>query len=121
MRKKIFIAGPYVSAIRPGYSVSSALSLRLENTLNAIQTGDTLFKLGYLPFIPHLFHFWNEEHTHSEVEWLRMDLEWLVVCDALFRMEGCSPNIEREVAKAHANNIPVFATIDRLIKELPPL
>jgi hypothetical protein len=111
MRKKIFIAGPYHAPTSGG---------RHANALAAIDTGEELFKLGYCPFIPHLFHWWNRYHEHPELEWLKMDVEWLVACDALFRMEGASKGADREAATAIIQGKPVYYTTKELTEKMPP-
>ena len=67
--------------------------------------------LGYSVFIPHLSHFQHMLYPRPREDWLRHDLEWLSICDALLRLPGISPGSEAEVMAAIRMEIPVFTSI----------
>lgn len=91
---RVYIAAPYNGG-------STSLVAR------AIRFGDTLSLLGYVPFIPHLNHFWDLMHPHSSSFWRKWDNEWLSCCDVLIRLSGESDGADAEVELAKTLNIPV--------------
>jgi len=101
MSIKIYVAGPYTSA-------------PLDNTLTAIDAADNLLRLGYVPFIPHLSHFWDERHPHEYDEWLGWCIEWVKCCDAILRLPGDSIGADIETELAAAIDIPVYESIEQL-------
>lgn len=100
---RVFMSGPYSSS-------------PAANTDAAIAVAELLHSLGFVPFIPHLSHFWNERYPHPYADWLAYDLHWLRMCDAVFRMPGDSSGADGEVAEARRIGIPVFTDIDELRK-----
>ena len=105
-KKKIYVAGPYTS---PDPS---------ENTNKALRIGDTLMEMGYIPFIPHINHFWHMVTPRHYKSWLAYDIEWLKVCDALYRFPGKSSGSDKEEVIARKLNIPVFYDINELERKL---
>lgn len=105
MSIKVYIAGPYSSD-------------PLDNTYEAIHYGDRLFRMGYIPFIPHLSHFWDEQQPHEYEEWLDWCLEWVKCCDAILRLPGESVGAGVETELAAALDIPVFNSIEALHQEM---
>lgn len=93
--KKIFISGPYSGNTE-------------ENVNRAIGAGEFLREHGALPFIPHLYHFWDENYQHDYEYWMEQCLEWLKICDAVLRLDGESSGADREVELANRLGIPVF-------------
>jgi hypothetical protein len=55
----------------------------------------------------------NDEMTHEE--WIRLDLAWVSVSDAVLRLPGASTGADREVDHAVRLGIPVFYTIEVLV------
>ncbi len=98
---KCYVAGPYSSA-------------PTENTHAAIAAGDQLLRMGYVPFIPHLSHYWDAQHPHDYADWLDWCLEWVKVCDAVLRLPGDSPGADDECEMAYGLDIPVFHSIEEL-------
>lgn len=92
----IYIAGPYS---KPDPVV---------NTKKAIQLANTFLELGHDAFVPHLTMFWHLLHPQEYERWLKYDFNWILRCEALFRMEGESPGADREVAFAKKSGIRVF-------------
>ena len=108
LRKRVYVAGPY-SAPDP-----------VENTYRAIYIGDLLWRMGYVPFVPHLSHFWHRIRPHTWAEWLEYDLQWVLACHAVLWMSGDSPGADREAVFARAAMIPVYLTVAQLLQGLPP-
>ncbi len=108
---KIYVAGPYSSATPEG---------RLNHTNRAIYVGITLIRTGHVPFIPHLSHFTNEEAIRrfgNEISWktwIAQDLEWVRVCDALYRLPGESKGADLEEKEARRIGIPVYYDLDQI-------
>ena len=98
---RIYIAGPY----SPDPEA---------NTLAAIAAGDQLLRMGYVPFIPHLSHYWDAQHPHPYDVWLDWCLEWVKCCDAVLRLPGESPGADVECELAYGLDIPVFHSIAQL-------
>lgn len=102
MRPKIYIAGPY-SGDTTG------------NTARAIIMGTDLLDRGFAPYIPHLTHFWHLLTPKDYEVWMQLDLEYVAVCDGLYRLPGKSPGADREIAHAVALGIPVFYSLDTIL------
>ena len=98
---KCYVAGAYSSDPLP-------------NVEAAINAADKLLRLGYVPFVPHLTHFWDEQHAHDYAVWLEWCLEWVKVCDAVLRLPGESHGADVECELAYGIDIPVFHSIEDL-------
>lgn len=96
---RVYVAGPYTS--NPD-----------ECTAKAIEIGNQLLDMGHEPFVPHLAHYWDTLHTSRPYEdWMRLDLSWLRVSDAVLRLSGSSSGADREVSLARELGIPVHYNI----------
>ncbi len=95
---KIYVAGPYTNG-----DVA-------QNVRTAIEYGNNLRALGHTPFIPHLTHFWHLVFPHKYQYWMDYDIEWLLQCDALFRVAGKSDgaDLEEEIAKKY--DMPIYTS-----------
>ena len=98
----VYIAGPYTN----GHTES--------NVEDAIAAADPLFDLGYIPFVPHLSHFWDEYYPRSYEQWMQWCCVWLSKCDAVLRLPGESKGADDEVALAAEFGIPVYYSIEEL-------
>lgn len=99
---KVYIAGPYTHG-----DVK-------ENVETAIGLWEILYKQGYTPYCPHT-SYWIEMRCHlSYDEWLSYDMEWLMICDVVYRMPGYSPGADLEVVVARREGIPVVYALDEL-------
>lgn len=105
-RPKIYVAGPYTKG-------DVAINVR-----NAILAGDRLYYAGYIPFIPHLTHFWHLVSPSVYEVWMDMDSEWLSACDCLVRLEGESDGADKEVKQAMDIRIPVYFSVEEAINAL---
>jgi hypothetical protein len=54
-------------------------------------------------------------YPHDWEEWLRIDLDWLKVTDAVVRLPGYSKGASLEVAKAQELDIPVYYGVAALL------
>ena len=104
----VFVSGPYSAETNEG---------RLKNTENAIAAGEELANLGFVPFVPHLNHWWDSYFPHYPGFWYAYDLEWLERCDCLLRLDGDSVGADREVEYAIKLNKPVYYCIEVLRRE----
>lgn len=105
----MYIAGPYTFPDPEG------------NTGKAILVADLLLDHGYIPFIPHLTHYWNQRWPHDYETWLAYAMAWLPVCDCLLRLGGISPGRDREEDRARELGKPVFNSIPELLQGMPPV
>lgn len=110
-------------------------SLR-DNIHKATTTFHVLRRLGMAPFCPALTVFsgecWEETDTNLEktgsvlaeaevapdetdgMDWMLVDLPWVLVSDCVLRLPGPSRGADVEVLVAMAKGIPVFTSIDTL-------
>jgi len=102
--KKVYIAAPYTKG-----DIA-------QNVRRAIEVGDFLADLGYAVFIPHLTHFWHLLFPHEWEFWLEHDNEWMQCCDCVLRLNGDSIGADIEVNKATELGIPVFNSIEELLR-----
>lgn len=98
----IYVAGPYTNG-----DVG-------ENVRNAILAGDRLLDKGYLPYIPHLTHFWHLLSPKDYCVWTSMDLAWLDKCDAILRLPGESKGADFEVNCAMLSGMPVYYSLEEI-------
>lgn len=99
----IYIASPYTKGDN------------FVNVQKQIEFGNKLIDRGYIPVSPLL----NSVHYHAQYErewktWMEIDYNWILKCDAVFRLEGESKGADLEVAFAKKNNIPVFIDLECL-------
>lgn len=123
-RKRIYIAGPITKGVLAA-NVNQATAAFVE-----------LAKMGLAPFCPHWSVYAKtcgmrfDEVTaqyipfectgHGTVsgndvmkheDWLGIDLAWVAVSDAVFRLPGESTGADMEVAQAKASGLPVFTDL----------
>ena len=102
---RVYVAGP----LSTGTYYEATKNIR-----HAIDVGEILLSEGYAPYVPHYSHFWNLFHRHTWEAWMKLDYEWLRVCDALLRLPGESKGADQEVKWAHTLGIPVCYTLEEL-------
>lgn len=98
-RQKIYVAGPYTKGDIP------------QNVANAITAGNELADLGFIPFVPHIVHWWHLQHPRPYGFWCDWDNEWLPHCDGLLRLPGLSNGSDAEIELAMRLDMPVFYEI----------
>jgi hypothetical protein len=84
------------------------------NVKNAISAAEEVAKHWFIPFVPHLYHFWHKQHAHDYEFWMEQDLVWVCNCDVMLRLPGESKGADIEVAKAKECGIPVFFSTEAL-------
>lgn len=89
---KIYVAGPYSA---------STLNGKIQNTNAAIDAAVKLLAKGHYPYIPHLTHFVDRRAAEIGItieweEYIRWDLVWLDLCDALLYL-GSSRGADLEL------------------------
>jgi hypothetical protein len=89
------------------------------NVKRQLDCADKLMTLGYAPFVPLLTHFQHIAHPRKYQDWVELDLEWLLSCDCVLRLEGESTGADKEVEMAKTYKIPVVYSIKELVKKSP--
>lgn len=97
-RLRVYVAGPISSDVFDG-------------VWRGFAAGKRMFQDGLAPFIPHADAFWFLGETYWNA-YLEYDLEYVAVCDAVFRLDGESKGADLECDVAASLGIPVF-TEDR--------
>lgn len=105
MRPKVYISGPLTSSGDP-----------YDNIRGACDVARALILLGFSPFVPHLSYHIDPDECFTHDEWMEVDLPWLEPADAVLRLPGESKGADIEVAFAEKKGIPVFETIEKLLR-----
>lgn len=100
---RVYVAGPYTKGDP------------CVNTKAAIDVGNELLDEGHEPFVPHLSHFWHTVSPRPYEDWLRLDLAFVKVCQAVIRLPGESKGADREVDTALAFGIPFFRSVPEFL------
>jgi len=101
---KVFISSPYT------------IGDVARNVKNAMDTADQLITAGFAPFCPLYSHFQHIAHPRPYVDWTRLDMEWLKVCDCILRLPGESAGADQEVMWFRQHTMkPVFYMIADLV------
>ena len=97
-KPRLYVAGPY-----SGKSLQDVeYNVRL-----AVEWGNIFWGHGFIPFVPHLTHFWEQQIAHPYEDWLELDIAWLEKCDAMFVIAE-SPGVLGEIKFCRDHGIPVF-------------
>lgn len=99
----VFVAGPIRTS-----------GILEHNVRAAALAASELARAGFVPFVPHLNILWNFVDPLPEAHWKEWDRDWLVVCDAVFRLPGESHGADEETDFAKGMGIPVFRDIGAL-------
>ena len=100
MNMRIYIAGPYTNG-------DVAV-----NVHRAIEAATSLLEAGHTPFLPHLTHFWHLVSPQDYEVWIKLDMAWLALCEAVLRLPGESVGADKECAWALANGLTVYMDIE---------
>jgi hypothetical protein len=103
---KVYIASPYSIG-------DQALNVR-----RSLKAADELLDNGLFPFCPLLSHFWHMMYPRQYESWMLYDLEWLKTCDAVLRLPGESKGASREEEMAKLNNIPVYYSVNEILRKV---
>ena len=101
---KVYIASPYTKG-------DVAVNVKAQ-----LDAADELMNEGFAPFAPLYSHFQHMAHPRPYEDWMKIDFEWVTVCDCLLRLPGESSGADREVELAESLNIPVYYSIDEVCK-----
>jgi|GEM_PF-3125714 len=108
---KVYVASPYSKGVK-AYNVN-----------RQIDAADALMDLGFAPYAPLLNHFQQLRRPRVESDWLNLDLQWMRICDATYRIkpiingkELVSLGADIEEEECNRLNIPVFYTLKDLCK-----
>jgi hypothetical protein len=101
---KVYCAGPY------------SVGDKEKNVALALVFAEYLIEKGFVPYVPHLSHYWDQEYPHDYKFWLEYDKHWLEVCDCVLRMPGESVGADHEMRHAINKQIPVFLDMDSLLE-----
>lgn len=107
-KKKIYISGPYTKG-------DVVINVR-----NAVLASDLLLSEGFIPFCPHTTHLWHTIAPRPWQDWMNYDLEWIGTCGYMLRLPGESKGGDMEVARAIELGIPVYYSIEELLKNVKP-
>ena len=87
------------------------------NVRNVILMADELVKLGHIPYIPHLTHFWHLLSPKGVEFWYGYDLSFLEYwAEALLRLPNESDGADNEVRVAKYLNIPIYYGLEDIPK-----
>jgi nucleoside 2-deoxyribosyltransferase len=101
---KVYIASPYTKG-------DVAVNVK-----NQIDMADVLMNGGFAPFVPLYSHFQHMAHPRPYQDWIKIDLEWVEVCDVLLRLDGDSPGADGEIEFAESLGKPVFYNMKDLME-----
>lgn len=110
---KIYIASPYSNGDK------------IDNVNLQMDVANELMLRDYAPYTPLLTHFQHQRHPRQEVDWLKLDFEFLACCDVLIRIKPLkdgkeipSPGADKEEAYANKLGIPVFSfnTLEEMVQ-----
>lgn len=94
---RVYIAGPYTKG---------DMNHNIRQTLKA---ADIVIKLGFSPFIPHLYFFVElAGYTHNYEKWMKIDQDFLETCEVCIRLPGESSGADREIDWCEKNDVPVY-------------
>lgn len=87
------------------------------NVRRVILIADELVKLGHIPYIPHLTHFWHLISPKDYEFWLEYDRSFIDHwAECLLRLNNESFGADREMERARKVGIPVYLDLAELGK-----
>lgn len=101
---RVYVAGPYTKPYPP------------YNVRKAIDAAQELADAGHFPYIPHLTMFWDMAYARPYDYWMRLDEEFLKVCEAVVRIPGESSGADQEEKVAKKLGIPVFYSVKEFLE-----
>jgi len=93
---KVYIASPY------------SKGNKVKNVKRHMHAYHILTREGFAAYAPLWSHFQHCLFPKDYEEWLKLDLEWLKVCDCVLRLSGESKGADKEVEVAKEMGLPVF-------------
>lgn len=88
------------------------------NVKRQLDCVDVLMSMGFAPFAPLYSHFQHMAHPRPYEDWIKIDMEWVKVCDCVLRLKGESIGADDEVEFAKKLGKPVFYTIKSLYETM---
>lgn len=104
----VYIAGPYTSG--PAGTAG--------NVMIAIAASQRIADAGHVPFVPHLYHFWEAQNPNEYEFWMRLCLSWVDRCDVLVRLPGASPGADREMEAMWNKGGAVYGDVEAFLAEV---
>lgn len=101
---KVYIASPYT------------IGDVAVNVKRQLDCANELIELGFCPFAPLYSHFQHMAHPQPYDTWVKLDVEWVQVCDCLLRLDGESKGADGEVKHALEYSKPVFYSVSELVE-----
>lgn len=119
MRTYVYIAAPYMGTGTHGHQSYFAIHAHIAAAHAAALA---VARLGYGFFCPHTHGAHNEVIAPDlpAAYWYELDLHFLRACDAMLVLPGESWGVAQERAQAHVWDIPVYESIDELLRGQPP-
>ncbi len=118
--KYVYIAGPYTGRT---HDHRSYFEIQRHIT-DALEVARELAQLGYGFFCPHQHsaHFEVIAPNIEPAYWYELNIHFMLDCDAILLLPGWpgSRGTIHELQIAHDRNIPVFHSIDELVRYMPP-
>jgi len=105
---RIYIAGKYTDADRKQID---------KNVEKADQAAREIARRGHTPFCPHkLTNYWENDPVLKFEDFLRIDKEWLRLCDAVLMLDNWqeSGGAREELEFASALGLRVFWSVDEV-------
>jgi hypothetical protein len=104
---KVYIAGPLMTSGAIDHNIRAAIDLAYQ-----------VKEAGALPFVPHLYFFWDLMRPHPREFWLELDEMWVRDSDVVFRIEGGSKGADDEEKWADEEDVPVFTRLRDLFDHI---
>ena len=101
---RVYLASPYTVGDTEG------------NVERAIKAGMKILDLGHAPYIPHLSHFLDKRYPRDYETWMKLDFDFLAVCDAFVRLPGRSPGADREEVYARRLRKLMFNGLEEFVE-----
>ncbi len=110
MKRIIYIAAPY--GRRRGLSEKECE----QNVQRAILYARILITKGFIPIVPHLYHYIHAgwDASPGEDTWLSLCKPLVSLSDAVLRIAGESQGADDDVQVALLDGIPVFYSLEEL-------
>lgn len=104
-RPRVYVSGPLTSSGVPEENVEIATEVQRD-----------LVRHGFAPLNPMLTWYVDPEGRFPHDVWMDVDVPWVEVSDAVLRLPGESKGADIEVSAAEAAGVPVFTSLNGLIR-----
>jgi len=117
---KVYVAGALSSKEKKDRTPSEIVVDYLNNVHDMIDVAVKLRKLGYAPYIPALDLLMGvESGAMNEEDYRGCSNEFLPICDAMLVI-SMSWGVKQEIVLAMNSNVPVYFSIEDLVRRKPP-